>query len=668
MSEPSDQRDIGSIRDAAARFEAPGNFVLAASHDQQIVYLGESWEDVLGSPIDTALGSSLDDVVANAGLTAINLASPDHEWLSLSAAVRGSLVGLYRAIPLPGQDDGSGACVLEGQCFQPFENESIRVFIFRDETPRWEAVSSLDANERRFRAVADASRDMVTETDSEGRFTYASAACEQVLGYKPDELIGTRALDLHHPDDVDRFLAELAAGARTNQPFTVQPHRLRRRDGELIWAEALGFIYRDGTGARKTVGLARDVTAQVEAEAVQRNLDARVLRAQKLESLGILAGGIAHDFNNLLTPIIGNVGLALLDLPANSPIRRRIEMIGSAANRAAALTRQILTYADHGVPSVNAVNLSTTIEEMELLLESSASSTSTISYELQQDLPYIEVDRAHIGQVVMNLVANSSESFGTERGTIEVRTGSMHADQAYLDSCFIGDKRKLEKGEYVYLEVSDNGSGVAVDHLTQIFDPFFTTRFTGRGLGLAAVDGIVRGYNGALELLSVVGQGTRMRVLFPVPEASLVAIATDRRDEGEADTDTIEEPMRGTILVVDDDENACELMATVLERADFKVIQASGGAPAVKLFERHMDSIVGVVLDYTMPLVSGAEVYDSIRTLREDTRVILVSGYAQARAADDLMKRGLAGFLQKPFSPEDLVQKVDEMLEAPPRD
>jgi CheY-like chemotaxis protein len=297
---------------------------------------------------------------------------------------------------------------------------------------------------------------------------------------------------------------------------------------------------------------------------------------------------------------------------------------------------------------------------MTLLIETTASKSTQLVYELQDDLPLIEVDNTHIAQITMSLVANASESFSETAGQIEIRTGSIDAEQAYLDSCFIGES--LTKGVYVYLEVIDDGPGISDEDRNRIFDPFFTTRFTGRGLGLSAVDGIVRGYKGALDLVSEIEQGTRIRVLFPTASmhsSSMRSSATRLGEETEFPVDG----KRGTILVVDDDEDACELMAAVLTRAGFEVIQAAGGAAAIKLFERHSAEISGVVLDYTMPLVSGGEVFDAIRNLRPGARILLVSGFAQADAADELKRRGLAGFLQKPFAPADLVHNVGKLIE-----
>lgn len=638
----------------AARFEMTGNLVLVVADDGLVLHLSAGWERVFDRPIASMVGNSFDALLADSQVQAVDSEFPPRT----PDQHRDSGLGDSSLLHYP--DSEAGFKTLEGWTVCVLADSTDRLMIFRDATAKWRAFTTLAENERRFRVVAEASRDMVTETDEKGRFIYVSAACEKVLGYKPEELRGSRALELHHPEEIEAFLEKLREGAKSNEPFSVPPHRLRHRDGSLVWVEATGLVYRNSDGLQRTVGVARDVTPQIEAEVVRRSLEERVLRSQKLESLGVLAGGIAHDFNNLLTPIIGNVGLALLDLPAESPVRRQIEMIRIAANRATALTRQMLAYAGQDVPRVDAVNISSAIEEMALLLEATASRSTKISYDLQNDLPFVEVDSAHIGQVVLNLVSNASECLPETGGQVDIRTGSIDADQTYLDSCFIGDQ--LEEGLYVYLEVCDDGPGIPEEDRSRIFEPFFTTRFTGRGLGLAAVDGIVRGYGCALELESQIGQGTRIRILFPTAVAASSSLRSSQTRQL-SDSGPARETMRGTILVVDDDENSCELMATVLARADFKVIEAAGGAAAIKLFERHLGEIDGVVLDYTMPLVSGAEVFDAIRRLRPDTRVILVSGYAQARAADELSKRGLFGFLQKPFVPEDLVGEVDRLID-----
>ena len=265
------------------------------------------------------------------------------------------------------------------------------------------------------------------------------------------------------------------------------------------------MIFRDATESWNAV--ARWI-ANTDPDREQRNVN-----SQRLVGLGALAGKFAHAFNNFLTPIVGNANLALLDLPAKSPVRKPIEKIRAAADRATALTAQMLTFAGQGASNVNAVNVSVAVEEMTLLLESMSSGGTKIDYTLKGDLPFIEVDDRHIGQIVLNLVANACESFPESGGRIEIRSGLIEADQAYLDACQLSDN--VEKGQYVYLEVCDNGSGIPREDLGRIFEPYFTTRASGRGLGLTAIDGIVHRYRGALDLMSQVGEGTRVRVLFP---------------------------------------------------------------------------------------------------------------------------------------------------------
>lgn len=653
MSSLSANQRIARAREGAASFETAGHLVLVTGTDGHILHYSEGWSAVFTNAAGSLAGSLLDTVASDSRVQLMFCESQPGAGNADLVASR------YDAIVLRYGETAETTRTLEGTGYPILADCDDRVIVFREVSGDWRSLVELAENERRFRVIAEAGRDMVTETDRSGRFTYVSGACEKVLNYSVDELVGSKALDLHHPDDVDAFREELKAGGRSNMPFVVPPHRLRRRDGSHVWVEALGLRHRDASGAQTTLGVARDVTVQIDAEVVKRNLDERVLRSQKLESLGVLAGGVAHDFNNLLTPILGNADLALLDLPADSPIRKRVEMIKAAAVRATALTRQMLAYSGRGVGSVNAVNISSAVDDMELLLNAAASSATKIEYQLAENLPLIEVDSTHIGQIVMNLVANATECLLEAGGHIEVKTGTLEADRTYLDACFIGDG--VEVGEYVYVEVRDTGAGIPEADRSRIFDPFFTTRFTGRGLGLAAVNGIVRGYKGALELMSEVGEGTLIRVLFPTAKLGAKLSRPAVRTPNPKNVESAQ-PARGTFLVVDDDENACELMATVLERADYRVIRSCDGPSAIKLFERYQADIHGVILDYAMPLMSGGQVFDSIRQFQPDARVILVSGFAQARAADEMMKRGLFSILQKPFAPDDLSREADRLI------
>jgi len=530
------------------------------------------------------------------------------------------------------------------------------VLAFHEITARWQRLSTLVDAERRLRTIAKATRDLVTETDDTGHFTYVSQGCTDVLGYSSEELLSTPPIRLHHREERRRFLRVLDANMEPGRPFHVEPHRLRHRDGHWVWVEATGVRYLRPDGELRLVGVARDITARVEAEATRRRLEAEVRQAQKLESLGLIAGGIAHDFNNLLTPIVGAADIVRADLPEDSPIRRPIETIRVAADRASALTGQLLAYAGQTSLQFAAVDASKAVSEVSILLESAAPKGGTIHYDLADPLPSIRADKGQVHQVILNLVANAAESLGPEGGRVDVRTGVVDADRALLRDCHLGDD--CEEGRYVHIDVSDDGQGMDAEARERLFDPFFTTKFTGRGLGLSVVLGIVRGHAGALRIESEPGKGSTFRVLLPVYDDPPSTRATPREA-----TSVSEWRGTGTILVVDDDDGARELVSLLLARAGFRVLAAAGGLEAIETFRQHTGKVVGVVLDSTMPEMSGASVFDAIREIGPRVPILLISGYAEERVAQKLLEHGPAGFLRKPFGSEELVEAVRRVVE-----
>ena len=526
--------------------------------------------------------------------------------------------------------------------------------IARDVTERQEIVEALRHSEGRYRLIAEASGDLVTETDATGHFVYVNRAIRDVLGYEPEDLVGTRPLDLQHPDDIGAFVAALRE-ARPEDPVHMRPHRLRHADGTWLWFEATGVIYEHADGQRRTLGVARDISARVRAEGERRQLEQRMSQAQKLEGLGVMAGGIAHDFNNLLTPILGDASLALDDAPEDSPLRERLERIQRAAQRAATLTNQMLAYAGESLLESERIDLSQTVEEIAELLDTAASRRAAVRYQLARGLPPVEADKAQLSQVVMNLLTNASEALGEDGGSIVVRTSARFASRAELTRAALG--ATLPEGEYVCLDVEDTGCGITPETRDRIFDPFFTTKFTGRGLGLATVLGIVRRHGGALEIQSAPGRGSRFRVMLPASRGRDRACPAPDRSEGAWRGE-------GSALVVDDDEAVRELAAETLERAGFSVLTAAGGAEALDCFRKHADGIVFVLLDRTMPGMSGEQVSAAIREIRPDARILLVSGYSRERAAEETPGRAAEAFLQKPFLPEDLVAEVRKLVET----
>jgi CheY-like chemotaxis protein len=293
-----------------------------------------------------------------------------------------------------------------------------------------------------------------------------------------------------------------------------------------------------------------------------------------------------------------------------------------------------------------------------LLLETTASSASRVHYDLARDLPPVHGDTAQITQVVMNLVANASDALGPDGGRIDIRTYALDADRQFLDGCYLGENRP--DGAFVALEVIDDGPGLEPEVRERICDPFFSTKFTGRGLGLAVVLGAVEAHEGALQIESEPGRGTCFRILLP----ALRGEAVSDRELSASDAELESRPFaRSTLLVVDDDEGARELTITLLSRAGFDVLAAASGPEAIGLYRSRGHEIAAVLLDGTMPGMSGAHVFDTLRQLDPEARVLLVSGYARDQAADPLLQRGLSGFLHKPYDPDELLRAVRQLLE-----
>jgi signal transduction histidine kinase len=429
------------------------------------------------------------------------------------------------------------------------------------------------------------------------------------------------------------------------------------RDGEYLGAFGVSTTGAARTFSPDDIALLQGVADQA-ALAVRnarlldqrRRADEQMRNAQKLESLGVLAGGIAHDFNNLLVGVLGNAGLALLELPEDSSARQPIRDIEVSAQRAAELTRQMLAYSGRGRFRVEPVDLSAVVEEMSQLLRRVISKQTQLSLRLGRQVPAVVADVTQLRQVVMNLITNASDALGELGGTVTLETGTVMADRAMLASTYLNEE--LPPGLYVYLDVSDTGSGMDTATSARIFEPFFTTKFTGRGLGLAAVLGIVRGHKGAISVESAPHRGTRFRVLLPATTtAAGAAEAPAGAALGQGD---------GLVLLVDDEEAVRGLARRVLERGGYQVLEAESGENALTLLKQHPASVRAVVLDLTMPGLGGEATLQQLRQIRPDLPVIVSSGYVPEEEGT------MAGvpFLAKPYRPSELVDAVKAVIES----
>ncbi|MGO9893556.1 MAG: PAS domain S-box protein [Bryobacteraceae bacterium] len=413
--------------------------------------------------------------------------------------------------------------------------------------------------------------------------------------------------------------------------------------GNLL-GDAVPMLGEDGR-PRGAVGVFVDITERKRAEASLRE-------AQKLESLGLLAGGVAHDFNNLLVGVIGNASLALELLTPGHPATELLDGVIKTGQQAAHLTRQMLAYAGKGKFLVEALNLSALIPEMAGLIRTSISKKIALQLDLEEDLPPIQADCGQVQQVFMNLALNAAEAIGSYGGLITIKTGVQDVDDRYIR--FHPEAAALPPEKYVYLEVRDTGCGMDDATRARIFDPFFSTKFTGRGLGLAAVAGILRGHQGAIAVSTAPGKGSCFTVLFPA-----AARVSEERPAAPRST-----ALRGSgvVVVVDDEKLVREMMKKVLERYGYTVLLAESGLAAMDLLRRHPGDIALVVLDLSMPRMSGEEALPELRKIRPEVKILVSSGYNESETMTMFKGQRVSGFIQKPFTGVGLAEKVKVCL------
>ena len=374
--------------------------------------------------------------------------------------------------------------------------------------------------------------------------------------------------------------------------------------------------------------------------------------AQKLESLGVLAGGIAHDFNNLLTAMLGHMNMAQTKISPESSAQPHMESLERIIHRASDLTRQMLAYSGRGRFVVRPYDLNQVVHEVTHLLEVSIPKKISLRFDLAPDLPTVEADAAQIQQVIMNLVTNASDAIGDHDGTIRLCTSILHLDRTSLDQVFQG--QNLEPGTYVSLEVSDTGCGMSREVLDRIFEPFFTTKITGRGLGLSATIGILKGHRAGMRIYSEQGRGTTFKLLFLACGAGQTEEATPALLPALSHS--------ATLLLVDDEEIILEAATAMIESLGLKVITATNGLEAMEVIKRPGLQVDVVLMDLTMPHMDGREAFQAIRRLHPNMPVILSSGYNEQESIQAFTGRGLAAFLQKPYTLRSLRQTVFEVL------
>jgi two-component system cell cycle sensor histidine kinase/response regulator CckA len=513
--------------------------------------------------------------------------------------------------------------------------------VIEDITERKRAESALRESEERFRNMADTAPVMIWVTDSDGLCTFFNTRWLDFTGRAMEQELGTGWMEGVHPEDLDEAIATYISAFRGRHSFQME-QRLRRADGVYRRLLCTGVPrFTDGEVFAGYVGCSIDITD------LKRSQE-QLLATQKLESLGVLAGGIAHDFNNLLGSILADSELLLSDSATRRHTRDGVERIRAVATRASEIVRELMAYAGQENALFEPVDISRLVDEMLQLLKVSISKRATLKVNLAKNLPPASVNAPQIRQVVMNLITNASEALGENEGQITVTTS--------LTQIPADNPRHLPEGDYLCLEVQDTGCGMTEEVKAKIFDPFFTTKFAGRGLGLAAVQGIIRSHGGAFAVASALGQGSRFEILLPcVPQPA--------RAGGEAAASAAAGELQGvsgSVLLVEDESTLRLAVSKMLRKKRFEVIEAGDGRAALDLFRARKQDIDVVLLDMTLPGMSGREVLEELRRIRPDVTVVLTTAYSQDTALTALGGRQSWLYIRKPYQLSELTRLLQK--------
>ena len=483
----------------------------------------------------------------------------------------------------------------------------------------------------------------------DGRFLLINPRMEALLGRPSADILDRTCLDLF-PPEVGARMCEQDRKVLDDGVEIQEEEQWPDQAGTLRHYLCHKFPLADATGRCWGVGfIATDITERKQA-------DLALLQRQKLESLGVLSGGIAHDFKNLLGAMQGHVELAMTGTSLEAA-RPHHETLLRLMAKGADLLRQMLAYAGQGRSNVRIIDLNRQVEEMTRLLGTTVSKKASIRMQLDPRPLPLAADPSQIQQVIMNLVINASEALDDRSGIITIRTGRAEVSRADIDGTYEG--QRLEPGPHVTLEVSDNGVGMSPEVQKRIFDPFFTTKFAGRGLGLAAIHGIVRGHRGGIKVCSKPGQGTTFKLLFPAATSPVPAEPSILLPPPPA---AAAGGRLGTILVADDEDEIRAVAVATLKRAGFRTLQAGDGREVLDLFLRDPGGIRLIFLDLTMPRLDGEEACRELRRRGATVPVILSSGFSQVEIAPRFVGLGPVEFLQKPFALGTLVETVRRLL------
>ena len=494
--------------------------------------------------------------------------------------------------------------------------------------------------------------------DRDCRYLGCNHAFEEFYGTSKEVILGKSVFDI-----APRALAE-EYHARDQELFQHPGAQIYESQVKNVRGDVRDVVFHKASFADINgqvcglIGAILDITERKKNETDNLNLERQLLNSQKQESLGVLSGGIAHDFNNLLHAVLGNLDMALMKLPGDAVALKSINQAVSAAKQAAKLTNMMLAYSGKGSFVVKELNLSELVEKNSALLLAALPTSVTLDLRLDHDVPLVMGDAGQLQQVVIHLIANASEAIGDATGVITLSTGVRIFDRSILGESRL--EEKLPTGSYVWLEVRDNGCGMDQETQRKLFDPFFTTKFTGRGLGMSAVLGIIRAHKGALLVTSSPGAGATMVVILPIAARMQARETVNNAAETVVEMDN--KPLPDVILIVDDEEMIRGVCIEMLGILGFKTLVASGGEEALRIFSENRDRIGLVLLDQCMPVMDGVTVFRNLKQCKPDIRVLLASGFNQEDVSEQFSGLGLCGFIQKPFKFDILSSEVRRLM------
>jgi PAS domain S-box-containing protein len=513
------------------------------------------------------------------------------------------------------------------------------------------AEEALKESEERFKALHDATFNGIIIHDK-GLILECNQGLSDMTGFTNEELVGMNGLKLIAPDWLDLVVKNIQHGYEKS--YEVEG---LRKDGSR-YPLAIKGKNASYKGHNAQVIEFRDITDLKKAEQEKLSLELQLQQSQKLESLGVLAGGIAHDFNNLLSIIIGHCSLVKL-----KPTKALdcILPIETAAAHAAALCQQMLAYAGKAHFSKSLILLEELVNEMVELSKSSIGRNVEITSELASDIPPMIADASQIRQITMNLIINASEAIDKSQGVVHVSLAkrAVRADHQEID--YFG--KIIPPGMYACLEVTDNGCGMDDETKQRIFEPFYTTKFTGRGLGMSAVLGIVKAHNGALQLFSQPGQGTTFNVFLPIQMTVLTEVPSSQQT-----APPVPWQGSGTILLAEDEELIRCVAVEMLEELGFKVITASNGKEAMELYRQHASEICLTITDIGMPVMDGYALFRELKSINPELPIIISSGFGDKDISAHIAPENIAGLISKPYSFDKLREVLKSVVEAEPKE